>query len=206
MSNKVQIFAFSGKLGSGKDYISNITKSMLSDRNDIITLSLADHLKIDVIGKDNVEFEKVFYEKDSETRKLLQKRGTEEGRNVYGHDVWVKILLSWIKLFISRGADKFIIPDVRFKNEIDILTLFCKMNDICLTLIRITSPKRNLQRLEKESNGDPKIFEQISTHVSETELDNYFHFDLELKNDPGDDFITPLRDYILLLKKGQDSV
>lgn len=50
----------------------------------------------------------------SEVRKLLQRLGTEAGREVLGQDVWVNAALAQIK-----PGGKYVITDVRFPNEAD---------------------------------------------------------------------------------------
>ena len=49
---------------------------------------------------------------DNEIRRLLQVLGTEVGRNFFGDDVWVDVLISKLE-----PMDKVVITDVRFQNE-----------------------------------------------------------------------------------------
>ena len=72
----------------------------------------------------------------------------------FGNDVWANLLNQRIK---DSTADVIIIPDWRF--EIEEITSSLK--------IRINSNQCDLN----------------DTHVSETELDSYSHFDLLLNND-----------------------
>ncbi|ROR95479.1 hypothetical protein EDD28_0032 [Salana multivorans] len=54
-----------------------------------------------------------------EVRGLLQRLGTEAGRMVLGQDIWVDALESRIAGAVEMGEDRFVIPDVRFPNEMD---------------------------------------------------------------------------------------
>ena len=80
-----------------------------------VVLAFADHFKVDCICKHNANYDKVFGEKDFETRRLLQLAGTEQGRNKFGYDIWIRTLETWIKILNSRGVERFIISDVRLK-------------------------------------------------------------------------------------------
>ena len=51
-------------------------------------------------------------------RDVLQIVGTELGRDVWGVDVWVK---SMERLMLKSTADYFLVTDVRFPNEVDVL-------------------------------------------------------------------------------------
>lgn len=52
---------------------------------------------------------------DLEVRKLLQRMGTDVGRNFIGPDTWVGPLMAQI----DAAPDKYVITDVRFPNEAD---------------------------------------------------------------------------------------
>lgn len=90
----------------------------------------------------------------TDCRQILQQFGSEAMKKWFGNDVWANLLNQRIK---DSTADVIIIPDWRF--EIEEITSSLK--------IRISS-----------NNCDLK-----DTHVSETELDSYEHFDLLLNND-----------------------
>ena len=51
--------------------------------------------------------------KHSEVRRLLQRMGTEAGRNIHGDDCWIKIA----KRKIDTATGNVVITDVRFANE-----------------------------------------------------------------------------------------
>ena len=83
----MEIIGLLGHQGVGKNYISEKILPSLLEKKNYVVLAFADHFKIDCISKYNADYDKVYGEKDFETRKLLQKIGTEEGRNKFGYDI-----------------------------------------------------------------------------------------------------------------------
>jgi FMN phosphatase YigB (HAD superfamily) len=175
--NKVEIFGVSGKLGTGKNYISERVFMKMMEPVPTVILSFADQIKVNVIVQKNVDRHKCFVDKDEHTRKMMQRVGTEEGRNVYGHDIWLKFTLEWMLIHASRGIKRIIVPDVRFHNEFDFI------KDLGGTMVRVNAPKRNLAAREKEASKGVGTAEQIGAHVSETELDHGRTFDYVIDND-----------------------
>lgn len=175
-----------GKMGSGKDYICNnmIIPILKKHNQTFLQMAFADQIKVNVMTKHNIPFQNVYINKTIETRSLLQKEGTENGRDLLDKNIWINYLNNWVNIFKFRGIDNFIITDVRFQNEID----YIKENKGLL--IFINAPKRNLERLNKESNGDKKLMENIQNHKSECDLDNLDKsiYDLIIDNDPECDF------------------
>ena len=198
MKNNIQIIALAGKMGSGKDYL--IEKYIIPYiekrcNKRCLQLSFADQLKINVMTMNNVSYNDVYIEKTNITRSLLQKQGTEHGRNKYGKDIWIKYLDNWIKIFANRCIDVIIINDLRFLNEYEWLR---ERDGI---IIKIDSPKRNYERLFKESKGDLDLLENVRHHISECELDNLINkdFDFIIKNDDLD--LVKLNDTLFDLKQ-----
>jgi hypothetical protein len=110
--DKLEIIGLSGMAGSGKDYIGT------NCLTDYFKISLADHFKNDVVGKGIHSYEEVYYTKPPEVRHSLQIIGTEQGRDVYGTNVWVHCIEAWIySIYRKNGITKFCVPDVRFDNE-----------------------------------------------------------------------------------------
>lgn len=183
-----------GKMGVGKDYIlTNIIIPILKDKNkQYIQLSFADQIKVNVMTKNNIEFDQVYVNKTNETRRLLQTEGTENGRNVLGENIWINYFDNWKKVYESRGIDIILCCDCRFLNEYD----YIKNNDGII--IKIVAPIRNKIRLHNESKSDPDTMKIISSHISECELDNLndMMFDLVIENDPN----TDLKKYSLEIK------
>jgi phosphomevalonate kinase len=178
------LIGIAGKMGCGKDYICNtiIIPYFKSRGKDILQVSFADQIKVNVMTKNNIPFSDVFVQKTNSTRKLLQMEGTELGRNVYGDDIWIKYLNNWLKIYKSRGIEHFICTDVRFKNELD----YIKQNGGII--IKIVAPNRNFSRLQQESRGDTSIRDALKSHPSECDLDDVpdNHFDLVIYNDLDD--------------------
>jgi hypothetical protein len=189
MNKHIVIYGFSGKIGSGKDYIAkNIFLNMLRLKN-IITkeekplfLAFADFLKTLCALKHNLSYDDVYGDKTSETRKLLQETG-DELRKKYSENFFVDAM----KLEIEKHKRKsdvrvIILTDVRFPEEVKMIKEYNGK------IFRIVSPERTRQKLLDEvKNKDEKdeITKKHSTHRSETLLDNY-DFDLVIYNDPKD--------------------
>ena len=53
-------------------------------------------------------------------------------------------------------------------------------------LIKIDAPKRFRIRLEKETNNDEELINQIKNHKSEVMIDEYKKYDILIKNDVDD--------------------
>lgn len=171
----MKIIGLLGHAGVGKNYIAeNIIPKYIN--GSYLVLAFADHFKIDCITKHNFEYNKVFGEKDYETRKALQRIGTEEGRHRYGEDIWIRIVENWIKVFNSRGIENFIISDVRFQNEVNWI------KSMGGKVIKIISQKRLKIQLEKESSN---LFQKnnIENHESESGIDKIDNYDFILDND-----------------------
>ena len=181
----INVIGLAGKLGTGKDYIiENYLKPLIKDNKLIV--AFADHLKINVASENNdIDiFDCIKSNKSIRVRKKLQKEGTENGRNIYGDDIWIKKLENWILLHNKRNNIKtFIISDCRFKNEAEWIE-----NKMSGLLIYINSPKRNIKALQLESKNNNSDYNKIKSHCSENELDNYM-FKYIINNDEGDENI-----------------
>jgi len=170
-----------GKMGSGKDwYTQNIIIPVLElYKKTYIPLALADQIKINVMTQKNIKYDELYVQKTAESRNLLQQLGTDEGRNVYGKDIWIKYHSNWTEIFEKKGINYIISPDIRFSNEL----LYVKERGGII--IKLVAPKRNEQRLLQESNGDYIIYNKLKNHISECELDNEKDesFDLIVNNE-----------------------
>lgn len=175
--NGVEVFGISGKLGSGKNFVTEKVLMKMLEPAPTVILSLADQIKINGIVQHGLDRHKCFVEKDEHTRKVMQRVGTEEGRNVYGPDIWIRYVLEWMVVHASRGVKRFLIPDVRFHNEFDFI------KDLGGTMIRVNAPKRNRMALEREAAKGTGTPESIGSHPSETELDSGRTFDYVIDND-----------------------
>jgi hypothetical protein len=195
----IQIVAFSGKVGSGKDYVaehffkpvaSKLDKSnKLSGRYCIVTF--ADLLKYTAIAQSKVTYVNAYHCKTQESRRVLQIMGTEQGRDVYGGYVWVNGLIAQMRAHYERNQiTHFIITDLRFPEELDFL------NHMNAVTIRIHAPIRNEARLRQEANGDEELYQKIKHHASETALDNYTGWTLVFENDEGKGTMTNFKDQV----------
>ena len=180
--DNIEIIGFSGKLGSGKNYIvENLFFPTLTLLKPTLCMAFADHIKVDLCVKKNIEYDKLFFSKDAETRRLLQLEATENGRMIYGDDIWINTLDTWIKIYASRGIKQFIITDVRFENEFEYIKSLGGINILVIATDRVT------QKLFEESYGDEYKMNEIKSHSSEKGLDHMIDkFDYVIYNNIND--------------------
>lgn len=107
-------------------------------------------------------------------RQLLQKFGTEVGRNI-SPNLWVEALMNdYIKAKLDGYEEDWIITDVRFENEANAIR---ENNGILIRINRNTNLK--------------------DEHLSETALDNYKNFDLVIDNNGTiDELIDKVYDFM----------
>lgn len=91
----------------------------------------------------------------SDVRGLLQRLGTEVGREMFGEDFWVKYALD------KADADLVVLSDVRYRNEAD----------------AIVARGGVVVRIEREGVGP------ANSHASETEMTDYPNFMATVYND-----------------------
>lgn len=178
------IIGVSGKLGSGKDYVTTnvIVPVLMKCCKRYIHLNVADQIKVNVMTKHKVAYCDVYEKKTLESRRMLQSEGTEIGRASDEH-IWVKYLDNWIMVHNQRGIDVFVISDIRFQNEFE----YVKSNGSSI-MIKVVAQQRNMNRLLDESNGNVEDLEGIKCHRSECDLDGVIDsmYDLVINNDTGD--------------------
>jgi hypothetical protein len=90
-----------------------------------------------------------------EVRILLQRFGTEAGRELHGEDVWISKTLDNLP-----DGSKVVIPDVRYPNEADAIRASGG------TVVRIERPG----------------YASVNSHISESAMDDY-SFDGVILND-----------------------
>lgn len=175
MSGK--IIGLSGKIGSGKNFLSEkkVFDKLHSMGKNVVIMAFGDILKMMCYAKDNISYEKLFYDKDQQTRKILQTRGMKE-REI-DNKIFVKMIECQMRIAFDRNIDIIIISDLRFRIEFDFL------KEKGATLIRVNAPKRTYDKMFKECSGNKKAINEISEHISEIELDNCKDFDYYLNND-----------------------
>jgi hypothetical protein len=174
----LEIIALSGKSGTGKDYIfENFFRPRGYHR-----WALADHFKIWTVGKGEATYDEVFHTKPPHVRKALQISGTEEGRDVYGEDIWLETAAVWMEhLSKTWGVNKFCITDCRFPNEVNFI-----QRVLGGKVIRVHAPTRSAN---SSLNVDARL------HISETALDHYTErqFDFIINNEPGQDIESQIK-------------
>lgn len=169
------IIGLSGKMGSGKNYIAEkIIYPSYKDEFNILIIGFGDLMKNELFARDtSISYDELYDHKTFETRNKLQQYGTENGRDKYHQDIWVRGLDIQVETFRRRSDDNclIIVCDVRFKNEADYII---KKGG---NLIRVISEDRTNERYLKEAKGDKEQYQKIANHQSETDLDTYtFNF------------------------------
>jgi hypothetical protein len=181
--NNILYIAVSGKIGSGKDYITeNYLAPLLDLTLHVSKMAFADQIKINIASKEDRSIETILTEsKTPEIRLKMQHEGTEQGRDKYGPDIWVRTLENWVRLRVCRGdqLDVVFITDCRFPNEAEWVERHGGL------LIRVDAPDRNLKAIMQEANRDPLLAESIKSHLSETALDAYpFKYTIDNREAP----------------------
>jgi len=111
----VTVLGISGQMGNGKSTLTQVAV----EEYGFVPQSLARHFKVDAVAKDGRNPASIFGpHKDPEDRDVLQKRGTEEGRMVYGEDVWLRHAEAHMFDLAEHGVKLIVVPDVRFPNEV----------------------------------------------------------------------------------------
>jgi len=181
MDTSITIIGFSGKIGSGKDYVAkHIFLPILQEKigANPLFLSFADPLKQECALRYGCSYEKLYKDKDVFTRTKLQEVGSKI-RNKYGTSVFVRAMEMAIKLHHERSnINFFIIPDVRFPEEMN----FIRENNG--KVYRVIAKGRTYDKLHKECKGNEKEMKARSNHESETALDDQ-SFDWHIYNDYG---------------------
>lgn len=191
----MKFVAISGNAGTGKDYITrHLLVPMLTNGLPYIIASFADHFKVEGIIKEKLDRRKVYGRKDKYTRVRLQLKGTEEGRNVYGPNVWVDILNERLLQYKERGIEYVFITDCRFPNEIE----YIRSNRG--KIIRIEASDRHAKAMAIENGSDATV----TTHLSETAVSEYKGWDYVIDNTEknASNVADQVRDICLSLREG----
>ena len=114
------IIGLSGYASAGKDSVAQILVEKFGYKRMAFADAIRDILyTLDPLTHSGLHVKSVvddygwdIAKQDVEIRRLLQVLGTEVGRNVFGDDVWVDVLISKLE-----PMDKVVITDVRFPNE-----------------------------------------------------------------------------------------
>lgn len=175
------IIGLVGFAGSGKGTVGDI----LVERYDFTRLSFADSLKDAVSAifgwprhllegdtKQSREFRECRDEfwsdrfgYDVTPRHILQQMGTEAGRDVFHKDIWIHTVERKIKYKQEwEFEDNFVIPDVRFPNEIEAIR---KWGGFIVRVVRGNEPSwfDIARKANNEKNTD--LMSEYNIHYSE---------------------------------------
>lgn len=146
----MRVILISGKAGHGKDTFAGYLKDALRSRgNSVLIAHYADLVKYVC---------RTFFEwdgnKDMYGRSLLQYVGTDRVRE-YDPNFWVRFLSEILQIF-SDEWDYVLIPDTRFKNEIDNM-VYAGLDVVHIRVVSDTRPS--------------SLTDEQSKHPSETALD-----------------------------------
>lgn len=156
----MKVIAISGKAESGKDTIAKEIKQLLEEQNyKVMIIHFADVLKFVCRQYFNWNGEK-----DEYGRTLLQQVGTEM-REKNNPNMWVSITEELIR-GIGREFDWVIVPDIRFKKEINMLN----ENFDCV-LLRIL--RQDVDSYGIVSDHVNHLTDEQRAHKSECDLDDY---------------------------------
>ena len=156
----MKVIAISGKAESGKDTIAKEIKYLLEEQNyKVMIIHFADVLKF--VCRQYFDWDG---QKDDYGRSLLQQVGTEM-REKNNPNMWVSITEELIR-GIGREFDWVIVPDVRFKKEIDMLTR--EFNCISVRVLRQDVDSCGMISVHKN-----RLTDEQRAHKSECDLDDY---------------------------------
>lgn len=141
-----------GESGTGKNFVAEKVLTQYG----FFPWAFAWPLKMQVIGRGQAHYWDVMHTKPTEVRTLLQIEGTEHGREVYGKELWVNTTLAWLEVLSdSWGVQNFVITDVRFENEAQLI------RDLGGKVYRIQAPDRQQEN---------QLTDEQRKHASEVEL------------------------------------
>lgn len=182
--DKCEIFGFSGKTGSGKDYIAREIFARLMKARDpnikSMFMAFADPLKAVCAARYNLGYDDLYVKKVPETRKKLQEVG-DDIRSQFSEMYFVNAIKFEIeKQYYRNNITRFFITDVRFPEELKFI------QNMGGYVLRVNAPDRSSVNLLNECLGNEEIAKKRSEHRSETLLDNAT-FDGFIQNEKDDD-------------------
>lgn len=150
------IIGLAGFKHSGKDTVAEIISKHCSSLNPY-RIGYADALKEEVSQATGCDIEYINANKDN-FRLILQGWGTDYRRKLHGDDYWVRKLGNKL-LHLNPKHHLVLIPDVRFKNEVDFIK---QLNGQVWNVVRFLGT--------------------VDRHPSEIELADYKEFDSVIDN------------------------
>ncbi len=167
MDTRLEIVGLSAPAGAGKSFVAERVLRPMG----YALWALADAFKIAAVGRGQLTYDEVFHTKPPHVRAILQRTGTEEGRLVFGEDVWCETALAWMQhLSNTMGLRRWVLTDCRFPNEIAFVQRHGGR------VFRIQAPNR------VAANG---MAPEARQHISETALNDFQGFDGFIENDIG---------------------
>ena len=165
----MRVIAISGKAESGKDTIAKEIKQLLEEQNyKVMIIHFADVLKF--VCRQYFDWDG---QKDDYGRSLLQQVGTEM-REKNNPNMWVNITKELIR-GIGVEFDYVLVPDTRFKEEIEMLNEY--FDCISVRVLRQDIDAYGVTRVHVNHLTDEQ-----RAHKSECDLDDY-KFDFFISND-----------------------
>lgn len=165
----MKVIAISGKAESGKDTIANEIKRLLEEQNyKVMIIHFADVLKF--VCRQYFDWNG---EKDEYGRTLLQQVGTEM-REKNNPNMWVNITKELIN-GIGVEFDYVLVPDTRFKEEINMLNEY-------FDCISVRVLRQDIDSDGVASDHINHLTDEQRAHKSECDLDNYKFFNYRIVN------------------------
>jgi hypothetical protein len=175
VSTPFYVIGVSGKAQHGKDTFAALLRDVAAAHGqNLLILPFALPLKARVYGMlPKAPLEDVMDRKPIEVRQLLQFAGTEEGRNVYGTDFWVRQIEYYVAHLrrVAPFVHGIIVPDARFPNEIAFTSRYGAS-------VRIHSDRPTLTGEAAQHPSETALdavpdaaFEYVITNLSSTSLD-----------------------------------
>lgn len=156
----MRVVAISGKAESGKDTIAKMLKQQLEEQNyKVMIIHFADVLKF--VCRQYFDWNG---EKDEYGRTLLQQVGTEM-REKNNLNMWVNITKELIR-GIGAEFDYVLVPDTRFKEEINMLNEYFDC-----TSVRVL--RQDINSYGIASDHVNHLTNEQRAHKSECDLDDY---------------------------------
>jgi len=111
---KALIVGLCGYPNSGKNHMAAVLKVHYG----FLPVTLALPFKLEAAAR-GMDFNQVLGNepKSRLVRQYLQRKGTEEGRDVHGEGWWVRHADAFIRYYATFGFSRFVLTDVRFPNE-----------------------------------------------------------------------------------------
>lgn len=156
----MRVVAISGKAESGKDTIAKEIKYLLEEQNyKVMIIHFADVLKF--VCRQYFDWDG---QKDDYGRSLLQQVGTEM-REKNNPNMWVNITKELIR-GIGAEFDWVLVPDTRFKEEINMLNEY-------FDCISIRVLRQDINSYGMASDHINHLTNEQRAHKSECDLDDY---------------------------------